>query len=1481
MAIKNINAEKLITTTLGTEATIDELFAVKDDETVKILPSSLFFTESQISDLQNYLINITNESIKNLSDVFSSMNPSDGQVLTFDTTNGWQAETPFPGVTDHTFLTSIGVNTHSQIDTHISDGTIHFTQASISITESQISDLQSYLLNITAESIGDLSDVIIGSPEARHVLVNNGGGGWTNRDLVELDISDLQEYLKLDQDTPQTIINGIPDFSLGLDTSHIQLDTSVTPSPLTPGLIEWNSDEDTADLHSNGVTYQLGQEISPLVKNQTGSTITNGTPVRFSGTLGASGRVLITPAIADGTIPSSYILGLTTEDISNGSDGHVTTFGKVRQIDTTGAPYGESWSDGDLLYVSPTIAGNLTNVPPEAPNPQIFMGVVILAHANNGSIFTRPSWRGKLTDLEDVNGVPLTTTGQIIVWDNTNSYFDFTSNISDFMSSGQQLAITKASISGEFLNSYDSVTGLFTSSTSSYDDLTDVPSTFPPSAHTHTFASLTSKPTTIGGYGITDFVSLGDLEWMQIGQQLAITKNLIVGQSLVSYDSVTGLFTSAQQSYTDLSNIPSDFTPSPHTHTFASLTSKPTTISGYGITDYNSLWDTRLGTKSTTDLSEGTNLYYTDARVKTHGDTLYEVLTAKGANNGYAPLDNSGKLPTTHLPALAISDTFVVSTEAAMLLLTAETGDVAVRTDENKSYILQGADPTLLTDWQELLTPTDAVQTVNGLNGTVVLDLAFTNGDLSITGGNSVDLDLRYSILGHTHTFASLTSKPTTIGGYGITDFVSLGDVEWMQVGQQLAVTKSLISGEFFTSYNSSTGLFTSAQASYTDLSNIPTSFTPSVHTHGSYDRLTSILSGANVFSDIVVTDGIVATIATRTMTLSDLGYTGATDANKYVHPNHTGDVTSVADGATTIVNKKVTLAKMADMATASIIGRNTATTGIPEILSAATVRTIINVSDGATVDQTTIVGLTGTKAQFNTELSDGSFMFIGDAPTSHTHTFASLTSKPTTIGGYGITDFNSLGDARWLGISAKAADSEKLDNLDSSQFLRSDVADTKTLGTLTFNDNVRIALGTGADATLRGTGTAIILSLKTQDFFIQDNNDTRFTFGRTTGDFTATGQLISSKAQNTGFVFESAHIFADVSSTVNTTGTTMIALATSTVGDNGYSMSALRRSTDASSDMVWRHHNNSSAGIETMRLTKEGDLTVIGTGVFQGTGNNSFVGNLGVGITTPGQKISVRESDVTQSFGVGVFEFRAVSNYGVTKSILLHRQDSNQVVINEDAVDLDFRIESVSQADMFKVDAGTNRIGIGTGTPVSTLNIYENNSNNNNTVGLTIEQDGTGDSHINFVLTGLKTWAMGLDNDAGDVFKISEGSTLGINDRLTIAIGGAATFSNTVTATNFILSSDERLKTNIRTVDKSKRLSVEWKNFELKSEEGQNRYGVIAQELELVHPEFVRTDDEGFKSVAYIDLLIAKNIELEDRLEALEAKMELILKSL
>ena len=75
---------------------------------------------------------------------------------------------------------------------------------------------------------------------------------------------------------------------------------------------------------------------------------------------------------------------------------------------------------------------------------------------------------------------------------------------------------------------------------------------------------------------------------------------------------------------------------------------------------------------------------------------------------------------------------------------------------------------------------------------------------------------------------------------------------------------------------------------------------------------------------------------------------------------------------------------------------------------------------------------------------------------------------------------------------------------------MRSDVADTKTGGELKFNDFVSITMGTGTDATFLHDGTDTRISLLNGDFLIRDNTTPRFTFGRTTGNFTATGSITS-----------------------------------------------------------------------------------------------------------------------------------------------------------------------------------------------------------------------------------------------------------------------------------------------------------------------------------------------------------------------------------
>ena len=107
----------------------------------------------------------------------------------------------------------------------------------------------------------------------------------------------------------------------------------------------------------------------------------------------------------------------------------------------------------------------------------------------------------------------------------------------------------------------------------------------------------------------------------------------------------------------------------------------------------------------------------------------------KGATSGVATLDSGGKIPSGQLPAIAISDTFPVASQAAMLTLTAQRGDVAVRSDVGKSFILSTDDPTTLVNWIWLQTPDAPVQAVNGLTGMVTLDDTNINVQDGTAGG--------------------------------------------------------------------------------------------------------------------------------------------------------------------------------------------------------------------------------------------------------------------------------------------------------------------------------------------------------------------------------------------------------------------------------------------------------------------------------------------------------------------------------------------------------------------------------------------------------------------------------------------------------------------------------------------------------------------------------------------------------------------------
>ena len=107
---------------------------------------------------------------------------------------------------------------------------------------------------------------------------------------------------------------------------------------------------------------------------------------------------------------------------------------------------------------------------------------------------------------------------------------------------------------GTYLTSHQSLAAYLKSA--------DAEKTYSKLGHTHAFSEITGKPTTLAGYGVTDGVNTVTLS----GSGNAVTSASIDGHTLALTKGST-------------------FSLSGHTHTFASLTSKPTTIAGYGITD--------------------------------------------------------------------------------------------------------------------------------------------------------------------------------------------------------------------------------------------------------------------------------------------------------------------------------------------------------------------------------------------------------------------------------------------------------------------------------------------------------------------------------------------------------------------------------------------------------------------------------------------------------------------------------------------------------------------------------------------------------------------------------------------------------------------------------------------------------------------------------------------------------------------------------
>jgi hypothetical protein len=155
------------------------------------------------------------------------------------------------------------------------------------------------------------------------------------------------------------------------------------------------------------------------------------------------------------------------------------------------------------------------------------------------------------------------------------------------------------------------------------------------------------------------------------------------------------------------------------------------TLAGLTLTAFSGIIKAAAGVLSggatTTDLPEGSNLYYTDTRADAR------ISAQKGAANGLATLDASGLVPLTQIPPAALERLLVVANQAARFALTTSS--------------VQNGDTVLQTDTGVMYFVTDQTQ------------LGSAAGYQQYTAGTASSVP-----------WSGVTGTPTTIAGYGITD---------------------------------------------------------------------------------------------------------------------------------------------------------------------------------------------------------------------------------------------------------------------------------------------------------------------------------------------------------------------------------------------------------------------------------------------------------------------------------------------------------------------------------------------------------------------------------------------------------------------------------------------------------------------------------------------------------------------------------------
>jgi len=292
------------------------------------------------------------------------------------------------------------------LQSDVATGTAPFTIASTTLVTNLNSDLLDGFHASDFALASDLADYV------RKDGTTDLTGNWTiSTNSITLTAGTLTaEHLTSTDDatiTDTITVGTLTDSSATLTTGkltgldHIDWDTAYTPGSEPESRVWWNGTDYTLNVSTGqGPVLQVGQEAYlpyTMGANESGVQIDDGSVVYLS-----DDGSKITIELANSRDPdiASRVVGITTENIADGSTGFVTTYGKVRGLDTS------SYTLGDILYISPTVDGGLTTTRPTEGDFVIPMAIVTEVNAGDGEIFVRYLDIRDPDDIKNSTGFP-------------------------------------------------------------------------------------------------------------------------------------------------------------------------------------------------------------------------------------------------------------------------------------------------------------------------------------------------------------------------------------------------------------------------------------------------------------------------------------------------------------------------------------------------------------------------------------------------------------------------------------------------------------------------------------------------------------------------------------------------------------------------------------------------------------------------------------------------------------------------------------------------------------------------------------------------------------------------------------------------------------------------------------------------------------------------------------------------------------------